>query len=272
MRIAIAHAVSQLRQTYPPGPPQPFAKAIIGLLAGTLLLAVLFFSLERLFPEQAGQTFIRKGTKVDALYWFFDFFVSKRLATAASIVVLIAAVALRMPRLSLLARQPLWLQALEAILVAEFCGYWSHRLMHETPLLWRLHKVHHSSERLDWLAAARFHPLESVWNKLITLLPLFLLGFSPQITVFFGPLIAIYPIFSSCTPTCAGPTVGWATWSPVPHSTAGITQPIATRSTRITEDCCPSSISSSERRTFLDTNPRATAWPMNTCQPVSSAS
>ena len=67
--------------------------------------------------------------------------------------------------------------------------------MHEIPLLWRLHKVHHSSERLDWLAAARFHPLESVWNKLITLLPLFLLGFSPRITVFFWPLIAIYPIF-----------------------------------------------------------------------------
>ena len=68
MRIAIAQAISQLRQMYPPGPPQPFAKAIIGLLVGTLLLAVLFYSLERLFPEQAGQTFIRKGTRVDALY------------------------------------------------------------------------------------------------------------------------------------------------------------------------------------------------------------
>jgi sterol desaturase/sphingolipid hydroxylase (fatty acid hydroxylase superfamily) len=195
MRIAIAHAVSELRRMYPQAPPQLFSKVIIGLLVGTFILAALFYILEKLFPEQAAQPAIRKGTRVDAIYWFFDFFVSRRLATAASILLLIAAVALRMPRLTLLAHQPLWLQAIEAMLVAEFCGYWSHRLMHEIPLLWRLHKVHHSSEHLDWLAAARFHPLESVWNKLIALLPLFLLGFSPKITVFFGPLIAIYPIF-----------------------------------------------------------------------------
>ncbi len=24
-------------------------------------------------------------------------------------------------------------------------------MMHQVPLLWQLHKVHHSSERLDWL-------------------------------------------------------------------------------------------------------------------------
>ena len=143
------------------------------------MLAGLFYLLERLFPEQPSQRALRPGTKVDAIYWFFDFFVAKRLATAASIVVLIAAVALQMPRLTLLAHQPLWLQAVEALFAAEFCGYWSHRMMHQVPVLWRLHKVHHSSERLDWLAAARVHPLESVWNRLIALLPLFLLGFSP---------------------------------------------------------------------------------------------
>ena len=55
----------------------------------------------------------------------------------------------------------------------------AHRVIHLVPVIWRLHKVHHSSERLDWLAAARVHPLESVWNRLIALLPLFLLGFSP---------------------------------------------------------------------------------------------
>ena len=126
---------------------------------------------------------------------FFDFFVTQRLVAAVSIVVLIAAVALGLPRLSLLALQPLWLHAVEAVLAAEFCGYWSHRMMHQISVLWKVHKVHHCSEQLDWLAAARVHPFESVWNKIVALLPLFLLGFSPNITVFFGPLIAIYPIF-----------------------------------------------------------------------------
>jgi sterol desaturase/sphingolipid hydroxylase (fatty acid hydroxylase superfamily) len=58
--------------------------------------------------------------------------------------------------------------------------------------------VHHSSERLDWLAAARVHPLEGVWTRLVSILPLFLLGFSPKITVFFGPLLSLYPIFIHC--------------------------------------------------------------------------
>ncbi len=69
-----------------------------------------FYLLERLFPEQPAQPALRNGTKVDAIYWVFDFFVAKRLATAASIVVLIAAVELRMPRLTF-ARSPAALAA-----------------------------------------------------------------------------------------------------------------------------------------------------------------
>ena len=217
MRLAIVHAVSQLERMYPPVPSPPFGKAILGLLAGTFILAILFYTIERLFPEQTGQPALRTGTKVDATYWFFDFFVTQRLAATASIVLLIAAVALKMPRLSLLQVEPLWLQAIEAALVAEFCGYWSHRMMHEIPIFWRLHKVHHSSERLDWLAAARVHPLESVWSKLVALLPLFLLGFSPKITVFFGPLIAIYPVFLHANVCWSYGWFGYVVTSPAFH-------------------------------------------------------
>jgi sterol desaturase/sphingolipid hydroxylase (fatty acid hydroxylase superfamily) len=195
MKEAIVRAVTELRRMSPPNPPTPFAKTVVGLLVGTAVLALLFYVLERLFPEQQGQPAVRKGTKIDAIYWFFDFLIAKRLVTIVMIVVLIAAVALKMPRLSSVSQQPLWLQALEALFVADLCGYWSHRLMHEIPFLWRLHRVHHSSEQVDWLSSARVHPLESVWNKLIALLPLFLMGFSPKITVFFGPIIGLYPIF-----------------------------------------------------------------------------
>jgi sterol desaturase/sphingolipid hydroxylase (fatty acid hydroxylase superfamily) len=217
MLVSIIHAISELRRMYPPAPSQPFGKAILGLVVGTLVLAVLFYMLERLFPERTGQPLIRTGTKVDAIYWFFDFFVSQRLAAAASIIVLITAVALGMPRLNILALQPLWLQAMEAMLVAEFCAYWSHRMLHEIPILWRLHKVHHTSECLDWLASARFHPLESVWNKLVALVPLFLLGFSPKITVFFGPLLAIYPIFLHSNVRWGYGWLGYVVASPAFH-------------------------------------------------------
>lgn len=217
MKEAISQAVAELQRRYPPMPPEPIARTIAGFLLGTLVLSVLFYVLERLFAEQPDQSAIRKGTKIDAIYWFFDFFIAKRVVAGASIVVLIAAVALKLPRLNVLATQPLWLQAGEALLVADFCGYWSHRMMHEIPLLWRLHRVHHSSERLDWLASARVHPLESVWNKLLSLLPLFLLGFSPKITVFFGPLIGLYPVFIHCNLRWGYGWIGYVVASPAFH-------------------------------------------------------
>jgi sterol desaturase/sphingolipid hydroxylase (fatty acid hydroxylase superfamily) len=217
MGQAVNQAIAELRRLYPTTPPQPLAKTVLGLLIGTLVLAGLFYLLERLFPEQEEQPAFREGSRTDAIYWFFDFFVTKRLVMAVSVVALIAAVALKMPRLSLLARQPLALQAFEALLVADLCGYWAHRMMHEIPFLWRFHKVHHSSERLDWLASARVHPLESVWNRLASLAPLFLLGFSPKITVFFGPLIGLYPIFIHCNVRWGYGWIGYVVTSPAFH-------------------------------------------------------
>jgi hypothetical protein len=46
-------------------------------------------------------------------------------------------------------RSPLGL----ALLVAELGHYAFHRLSHESPLVWRLHAVHHSAPRLYWLNA-----------------------------------------------------------------------------------------------------------------------
>lgn len=217
MRGAIIQAVAELQRMAPAAPAQPLSKAILGILVGTALLGSLFFLLERLFPEQPEQPAIREGSRLDAIYLLFDFFVARRLVAATSAIVLIAAVAFRMPRLTLLARQPLGVQAMEALLVADFCGYWSHRLMHQIPFLWRIHRLHHSSERLDWLAAARVHPFESVWNKLVSLLPLFLLGFSPGITMFFGPLIGLYPVFIHCNVRWGYGWIGYFIASPAFH-------------------------------------------------------
>ena len=36
--------------------------------------------------------------------------------------------------------------------------YWTHRLFHGRRM-WRYHAVHHSSEELEWISAARFHPI-----------------------------------------------------------------------------------------------------------------
>lgn len=38
--------------------------------------------------------------------------------------------------------------------------YWQHRLMHRVPLLWRLHRLHHSDMEFDVTTATRFHLIE----------------------------------------------------------------------------------------------------------------
>ncbi|MFO1253366.1 MAG: sterol desaturase family protein [Inhella sp.] len=75
---------------------------------------------------------------------------------------------------------PLVLQALLALLWMELAKYASHRLHHEWGPLWRLHALHHSSERLYWLNNFRFHPLNYALNQTLALLPLLMLGVAPE--------------------------------------------------------------------------------------------
>jgi sterol desaturase/sphingolipid hydroxylase (fatty acid hydroxylase superfamily) len=47
-------------------------------------------------------------------------------------------------------------------------------------VLWKIHKVHHSSRQLDWLANWRFHFLEAVIYRSLLYAPLAMVGFADQ--------------------------------------------------------------------------------------------
>ena len=50
-----------------------------------------------------------------------------------------------------------------ALFVAgDLTRYWLHRLLHTVPVLWEIHKVHHSAEALNPLTFYRVHPLENI--------------------------------------------------------------------------------------------------------------
>jgi sterol desaturase/sphingolipid hydroxylase (fatty acid hydroxylase superfamily) len=60
-----------------------------------------------------------------------------------------------------------WLvEAALAFIILDFAVWLQHRLMHHSPLLWRMHKVHHSDRDLDATTALRFHPFELVVSTL----------------------------------------------------------------------------------------------------------
>ncbi len=70
----------------------------------------------------------------------------------------------------------------------------AHLLLHRYELLWRLHKVHHSSRVLDWLATTRAHGLEQLARAIPTQALLFTLGVPASALAL---ALAIYAAFAT---------------------------------------------------------------------------
>lgn len=83
---------------------------------------------------------------------------------------------------------PVALQVTIMLLVADFVRYWLHVASHKYSLLWRLHAVHHSVDRLYWLNVGRFHPLEKALQYLFDALPFVLMGVQAEV-------VALYFVF-----------------------------------------------------------------------------
>src|SRR5262249_34240989 len=93
-----------------------------------------------------------------------------------------------------IARQPIWLQLVELLVLADLLGYWIHRWFHISRF-WRFHAVHHSPRSLDWLSAYRMHPLHDAMSRIVQAMPLILIGFSPKLLITYVPFIVIYVVF-----------------------------------------------------------------------------
>ena len=59
------------------------------------------------------------------------------------------------------------LEAALAFLALDALIYWQHRLFHQIPLFWRLHRMHHSDVEFDTTTGVRFHPVEILVSMLI---------------------------------------------------------------------------------------------------------
>ena len=53
---------------------------------------------------------------------------------------------------------------LSSVVLHEFLFYWSHRLMHAYPVLYRHHKVHHEYKRNTILSAQHFDPVDYIFS------------------------------------------------------------------------------------------------------------
>ena len=91
---------------------------------------------------------------------------------------------------------PDWAMFLLAVLLLDLAIYWQHRLFHRIPLLWRLHRVHHSDLAFDVTTGVRFHPLELLASLLIKLAVIAALGAPAAAVVVFELLLSMGSLFT----------------------------------------------------------------------------
>jgi lathosterol oxidase len=160
-------------------------------LLNVLVLALVFIPIERLFARLPAQPILRAGWQTDLAH----FAVSHLLVQVTALLTLAPAAIFfawaAHPGLQQAVRgQPLILQFVEIVIVADLAEYVVHRLFHRVPWLWRFHEIHHSARAMDWLASSRLHLVDIVITRGLSFIPLYVLGFSP-------PAIYAYLLFVS---------------------------------------------------------------------------
>ncbi len=204
---------------------EAFAAVYLGLaLAGSLMALA-----QRRWPAGGAPPALDRSRTNDLAWWLFSPLVTgtfTRVATLGAAFSLAWALGYGLDAGAMLRAlhavmplrpwsHPLAWQWFEALALADLVGYWSHRLRH-TRWLWPLHAVHHSASRLDWLAAARMHPLDDLVDEL-AVGAVTLACFDPRVFAMLGPALIVHTVFTHAAVRCDLGPLGYVLVSPTFH-------------------------------------------------------
>jgi len=178
-------------------------------------LALLMVPLELAFPLRRERRFVRPGMLTDVTYFLFSATLTAACTAAAIVVFSIPFIPLR--NLDLQASLPNWASWALVVVVFMLGNYWGHRLMHETPLLWRFHAVHHSIQDMDWVASSRLHPLDTTFSQVCTIVPMVALGYSGAAIFPVAVFIAVLAVFQHANTRLRFPLLRWLIPTPEWH-------------------------------------------------------
>jgi sterol desaturase/sphingolipid hydroxylase (fatty acid hydroxylase superfamily) len=173
-----------------------FLNLLISTGLSLLFLGLVFIPLEKVFPAKSGQKVFRKDWLIDLCY-----FLGQYLLWSGIVLWVLQYCSIWLNDIMpdslrrYIQAQPVWLQAIEVIFFSDLIIYWGHRIQHKVDFLWRFHKVHHSAETLDWLAAHREHPIDSIYTIGLINLPAFIFGFDLNVLAFVVAFRGIWAIY-----------------------------------------------------------------------------
>jgi sterol desaturase/sphingolipid hydroxylase (fatty acid hydroxylase superfamily) len=160
---------------------------------GIAFSALIIIVLERSYPYNPGQKFLRDGLLTD-LVWY-TLLQSYVLAFVIGFLIRLLNSSFDLTALRVLSNWPLGFQLLFCLVVHDLYIYCFHRLQHHSSLLWRIHEAHHSVRDVDWLAGSRSHALEILINQTVEFLPMAALGAHADLALLKGMVDAVWGMY-----------------------------------------------------------------------------
>lgn len=152
---------------------------------GLILISLLVWGLELLFPWRKNQPKFRKDFWLDTFYMFFNFFLlnliifialSNVTATFFNDVLGFIGISISDFQIFDVDHLPKALGLFIFFVVSDFTQWNTHRLLHRIPFLWNFHKVHHSVKQMGFAAHLRYHWMEPVVYKSLLYIPIAIIG------------------------------------------------------------------------------------------------
>ncbi len=156
-----------------------------------LFTGMLFIPLESLFAKYKDQPLFRTEWREDVFYLLISSILVQSLTfiSMAPTLEIVSHTHWTTFR-AWVASQPVILQFVEIMFLTDLVQYWLHRAFHRIPFLWGFHAVHHSATSMDWMAGARMHFLEIITLRGLTVIPMYVLGFTP--TALYAYILLVY--------------------------------------------------------------------------------
>ncbi len=128
---------------------------------------------------------------------------------------------------------PGWFDVVLAIVFLDLIVYLQHVMMHAVPILWRLHRMHHTDLDFDATTGLRFHPIEIALSMGLKLAAVAALGFAPLGVMLFEILLNATSLFNHANlriPLRIDRVTRWFVVTPDMHRVHHSAAPIETNS------------------------------------------
>ncbi len=152
---------------------------------GLILISLLVWGLEIIFPWRKNQKIVRKDFWLDVFYMFFNFFIFSIFISVfyQCITSYLQQTRFNFKALTIVNTQQLSpvTQLVMFFIVSDFLQWFTHYLLHRFDFLWQFHQIHHSVKEMGFAAHLRYHWMENILYKPLKTLAVMLLGgFEPE--------------------------------------------------------------------------------------------